>query len=94
MAEREAAVVSSSSPAPPGRTPFDRAKRHLVLACAAIAGGLAIAGSVDRSTGGVLVLLGWLGGIVALHRLGRTGSDRGAAAGPAAASKARAGRRR
>ncbi|MBX3263267.1 MAG: hypothetical protein KIS78_17195 [Labilithrix sp.] len=94
MAEREAAFVASSSPTSPGRAPFDRAKRHLVLACAAIAGGLAIAGSVDRSTGGVLVLIGWLGGVVSLHRLGRTGSDRGPASGPAGPAKARAARPR
>ena len=82
MADSDRAGVTSSSPGPavpaaPAAAAFDRAKRQLVLACAAIGGGLAVAGSVDRTTGGVLVLVGWLVGIVALHRLGRTGSDRG-----------------
>ena len=50
---------------------FEKAKKLLVLACAAIAGGLAIAGSIDRSTGGVVLLVGWLLGVASLHRLGR-----------------------
>ncbi len=77
MADREPDAASSSTRSP--SLPFERAKRHLLFACAAIGAGLAIAGSVDRTTGGVLVLIGWLAAIVALHRLGRTGSDRGPA---------------
>lgn len=60
-----------------GAASFERAKRHLLGACAAIGGGLAVAGTVDRTAGGVLVLVGWLAAVVSLHRLGRTGSDRG-----------------
>jgi len=82
MAAPEPAGVTRSSPGSSAGqreapTPFERAKKHLVFACASIAGGLAIAGSVDRTTGGVLVLIGWLAGVATLHRLGRTGSDRG-----------------
>lgn len=54
---------------------FEAAKRRLVISCAAIAGGLAIAGSVERTTGGVLVLVGWLSAVAALHRLGRAGAE-------------------
>lgn len=78
MAEQEPeAAVRSSRRSSVASMPFDRAKRHLLLACGAIGGGLAVAGTLDRTTGGVLVLIGWLAAIVALHRLGRTGSDRG-----------------
>jgi hypothetical protein len=70
-------TTETQTPTRTPRTPFESAKRLLLLACAAIAGGLAIAGSVDRSTGGVIVLIGWLLGVGSLHRLGRTGSDRG-----------------
>lgn len=69
------AVKAASSP-----DGFEKAKKLLVLACAAIAGGLAIAGSIDRSTGGVVLLVGWLLGVASLHRLGRTGSDRSSGA--------------
>ena len=72
-----ASAAASAAAAPGSPTPFDRAKRHLLAACSAIGGGLAVAGTLDRTTGGVLVLVGWLAAIVALHRLGRTGSDRG-----------------
>ncbi len=40
----------------------------------AMAGGLAIAGSVERTAGGAIVLGAWVLGIAALHRLGRAGS--------------------
>lgn len=55
---------------------YEKAKRLFAIAAVAIASGLAVAGTVDRSAGGVLLLAGWISGIVALHRLGRTGSVR------------------
>jgi hypothetical protein len=54
----------------------ERARRLLVLSCAGIAGGLAIAGTVDNTTGGVIAIAAWLSCIAALHRLGRAGSER------------------
>jgi hypothetical protein len=61
---------------------FEKAKKHLVVACAAIALGLAVAGSLDRTTGGVILLIGWLTAVASLHRLGRAGSERRPAAKP------------
>ena len=55
---------------------YTRAKKLFVWAVVGIAAGLAVAASVDRTTGGVLLLAGWLAGIAALHRLGRAGSAR------------------
>ena len=57
-----------------GEATFDRAKLPMVLAAAGLTGGLAIAGSVERTAGGAIVLGAWVVGIVALHRLGRAGS--------------------
>jgi hypothetical protein len=74
-------MVEGEMPAPKSTAgadaphPFEAAKRLLVLACFGIAGGLAVAGTVDRTTGGVLLLAGWLTAIAALHRLGRAGSE-------------------
>ncbi len=86
MAASERERIEGSRPSSrsvaPSPAPFERAKRHLLLACGAIGGGLAIAGTLDRTTGGVLVLIGWLASIVSLHPLGRTGSDRGGGAAP------------
>ena len=56
--------------------PFDRAKLPMVLSAVGVAGGLAIAGSVERTAGGAIVLAAWVLGIAALHRLGRAGSVR------------------
>jgi hypothetical protein len=53
-----------------------RAKRLFVAAAGAIALGLAVAGSVDQRVGGLLLVVGWLVAIAALHRLGRAGSSR------------------
>jgi hypothetical protein len=55
---------------------FEGAKRLFVVAVVAIAGGLAVAGSLDPTTGGVVVVAGWALAIAALHRLGRAGSSR------------------
>ncbi len=52
-----------------------RAKRHFVTAAVGMAGGLAIAGSFDPTTGGVIVVLSWVAAVWSLHRLGRTGSE-------------------
>ena len=54
--------------------PFERAKLPMVIAAVGIAGGLAIAGSVERTAGGAIVLGAWVLGVAALHRLGRAGS--------------------
>lgn len=56
--------------------PFERAKLPMVLAAVGVAGGLAIAGSVERTAGGAIVLAAWVLGLAALHRLGRAGSVR------------------
>lgn len=65
MSERDEAVNSE---------PFDRSKLPMILAAVGIAAGLAIAGSVDRTAGGGIVLAAWVLGVFALHRLGRAGS--------------------
>jgi len=57
-------------------TAYSSAKRVYLVAGAAMMLGLAIAGSVDPTSGGVIVVLSWVGGVYALHRLGRTGSSR------------------
>lgn len=55
--------------------PFERAKVPMALAAVGVAGGLAIAGSVEKTAGGAIVLAAWVLGIAALHRLGRAGSS-------------------
>ena len=55
---------------------YARAKRVYLGAAVGIAAGLAIAGSVDQATGGVIVVASWALAVYALHRLGRTGSSR------------------
>jgi len=72
-AKPAAAVTSRESPSD---VAFAGARKILVYAAAALALGLAVAGALDRTTGGVIVLASWLGGIGALHRLGRAGSER------------------
>ena len=58
----------------PDAEPFERAKLPMVLAAVGVAAGLAIAGSIERTAGGAIVLGAWVLGIAALHRLGRAGS--------------------
>jgi hypothetical protein len=76
MAGAEPAEPARSSRSSSEPSAFERAKRQLILACVTIAGGLAVAGSLDRTTGGVVLLVGWALAIASLHRLGRAGSDR------------------
>ncbi len=54
--------------------PYDQAKLRFVLACAAIAGGLAIAGTLERTTGGVILVICWISSVATLDRLGRSGT--------------------
>jgi hypothetical protein len=56
--------------------PFERAKLPMVVAAVGITVGLAIAGSVEKTAGGAIVLGAWVLGLAALHRLGRAGSAR------------------
>jgi hypothetical protein len=60
-----------------GDASFTRSARQLVLGCAVIVVGLATAGSVDQTAGGVILVVGWVVGVHAMHRLGRSGPDRG-----------------
>jgi hypothetical protein len=53
---------------------YETKKRQYLVAITLVTLGLAVAGSVDRTTGGVLLLAGWSAGILGLHRLGRAGS--------------------
>jgi hypothetical protein len=53
---------------------WESTKRRYIGAAALIIVGLAVAGSFDRSVGGVIMLAGWIAGILGLHRLGRAGS--------------------
>lgn len=62
---------SASTPASPGA--FRAARAQLILGAGVIAVGLAIAGTLDRNVGGVVLLLGWLLAMMGLHRLGRSG---------------------
>jgi hypothetical protein len=87
--KRERASDGGAGSPEPAQPPdaFERGKRLLLLACAAIAGGLAIAGTMDRSTGGVVLLAGWGIAVAALHRLGRAGSVRPAKTGRARSAR-------
>jgi hypothetical protein len=53
---------------------WETTKRRYVGAIALVTLGLAVAGTLDRTTGGVILLTGWIAGILGLHRLGRAGS--------------------
>ena len=53
-----------------------RARLLLKAALVATIAGLALAGTADRSAGGVIVVAGWLVLVYALHSFGRAGSNR------------------
>lgn len=52
---------------------FTRARVMFLAAAVAIGVGIAVAGSVDRTAGGVIVLSAWVFAVACLHRLGRAG---------------------
>ena len=71
----------TKKPEPPPRQPnpdqaYAAAERLYVLAAAGVVVGLAIAGSLDRTIGGIVFLAAWAAAVRMLHRLGRTGSER------------------
>lgn len=74
--DASSAVGAKGPMPPPAADPFARATRHLVFACAATVVGLGVAGSIDATTGGVVLLIGWLAAVASLHRLGRAGAAR------------------
>ena len=53
-----------------------RARTLLTRAAAATAIGVAIAGTMSRTSGGVIIVLGWLALVYSLHAFGRAGSSR------------------
>jgi F0F1-type ATP synthase assembly protein I len=52
------------------------ARTALVVAAVASVLGVGVAGTVSRVGGGVLLVLGWLAFVYALHSFGRAGSER------------------
>jgi hypothetical protein len=52
-----------------------RARTSLVVAAGASVVGVAVAGTVSREVGGVILVLGWLVFVYALHSFGRAGSE-------------------
>jgi hypothetical protein len=52
-----------------------RARSSLILAGATSALGVAVAGTLSRTVGGVLLVAGWLVFVYALHSFGRAGSE-------------------
>jgi energy-converting hydrogenase Eha subunit C len=53
-----------------------RARSSIVVAAATSILGVAVAGTVSRTAGGVLLVLGWLAFVYAIHSFGRAGSER------------------
>ena len=55
-------------------SPDARARQMLLMAGGISALGVAIAGTLSRVAGGVVVVVGWLAFLYGLHAFGRTGS--------------------
>jgi hypothetical protein len=49
----------------------DRARSLVLFGALVVAGGVAVAGTVSQTAGGVLVVGGWLLLVWAIHRFGR-----------------------
>jgi hypothetical protein len=52
-----------------------RARSALFAAAATSILGLAVAGTVSRTVGGIVLVTGWLAFVYALHSLGRAGDS-------------------
>ena len=52
------------------------ARAALVVAGSASVSGIAVAGTVSGTAGGILLVIGWLAFVYALHSFGRAGSRR------------------
>ena len=57
-----------------GESAFGRARLLFLMAAVGVAAGLAVAGSIDKTAGGVIVVASWVFGVASLHRLGRAAS--------------------
>ncbi|MDB4996845.1 MAG: hypothetical protein JWM74_4277 [Myxococcaceae bacterium] len=59
---------------PEGRSLEQRARRLLVVGSVVTTLGIAIAGTVERTAGGIVVVVGWALVIYGIHAFGRAGS--------------------
>jgi hypothetical protein len=57
------------------QTTETRARSALVRAAVTSVLGIAVAGTMSKTAGGVLLVIGWLAFVYALHSFGRAGSD-------------------
>ena len=57
-----------------GDAAFGRARVLFLAASIGVAAGLAVAGTIDKTAGGVIVVAAWVFGVASLHRLGRVAS--------------------
>jgi hypothetical protein len=64
---------TQNSPARPERVSSRALATRLVGGAGALTAGLAIAGTVSQSVGGVIVVASWAYLVLALHRYGRGG---------------------
>lgn len=63
-----------SDPKVDGGAAFERTRVLFLAAAVGVAVGLAVAGTVDKTAGGVIVVAAWVFGVASLHRLGRAAS--------------------
>jgi hypothetical protein len=67
-------MTDRAESAGPADAAESRARRRLTAAMLVTAAGLAVSGTFSRTWGGVLVVVGWLLLVAALHAFGRAGS--------------------
>jgi hypothetical protein len=52
-----------------------RARRWLGVAASVVSLGVAVAGTVSRGAGGLILIAGWVVFVAGLHMFGRTGTE-------------------